>query len=142
YVSPLEASDVRRAVMELSRVAGSLTGVKESIIAARVLEREAIMHTGIGNGIAVPHARMAEISRPWVIVGKSPSGIDFDAFDGKPAHLIFLILTPMDDQEAQIQILAQIARIFSSPAAKELAMNAKNFIEFMSAVKSSGAPGS
>ncbi len=140
YIPSLEKNTVRDAIMELSETAAPLTGLEATYIARRVLEREQLMGTGIGHNIAVPHARLDEIHKPLVVIGKSTGGIDFNSPDGEPAHLIFMILTPTHDQEAQIQILAQISHIFYSETLKKLALQAKNYVEFMSAVKSSNIP--
>lgn len=79
-------------------------------VAEAALAREATMGTGLGDGIATPHARIEGLRQPLVVVGISKEGIDWDAVDGKAAHLVFLVLTPADDTRAQLEILAAIAR--------------------------------
>jgi len=81
---------------------------------ARVVRaREEIMGTGLEKGVAVPHARLKGLDGPVVAFGRSRLGVDWNASDGKPAHFVFLILTPEDEAGMQIQILAQIARVMS-----------------------------
>ena len=64
------------------------------------LAREAVLSTGIGNGVAMPHTRLEGLRSPLVVVGLSKGGIDFDAPDGHPAHVILMILTPVGQAEA------------------------------------------
>jgi mannitol/fructose-specific phosphotransferase system IIA component (Ntr-type) len=104
-----------------------------------VLEREATMATGIGEGVAIPHARIDGLQAPVVAAALSADGIDFDAPDGEPARLIFLLLTPRDDDGAQLEILADIARTFHNDQLREKAVRAKNYTEFLAVLKTHGA---
>ena len=80
------------------------------MIAARVFaavsEREELMGTGLGSGLAIPHARLESLTRPLLVFGRSEYGIEWDAPDGLPVHLVFLLLTPVADDGLQLQILA------------------------------------
>ncbi len=73
-----------------------------------VLERERVMSTGIGLGIAVPHAKIPTVSEFVLAVGRSPRGIEFDALDSKPVHLVVLIAGPDNRQARYLQILASV----------------------------------
>jgi mannitol/fructose-specific phosphotransferase system IIA component (Ntr-type) len=68
------------------------------------------MGTAVEEGIAFPHARLKGLASPLVVFARSVQGIDWDSPDGKATGLIFLILTPLEDDEAQVQILGNIAR--------------------------------
>lgn len=125
----------REAIEELCRVAANGGLAYESVLQA-VLTRESTMPTGIGNGVAVPHARIEGLQRPIVAIGLSASGIDFDAPDGEPSHVIVLILTPQTDDGVQLQILADIARTFSSPAARREFLSASSYTELLAVLKS------
>jgi mannitol/fructose-specific phosphotransferase system IIA component (Ntr-type) len=105
-------------------------------IAAAVLEREELMPTGIGKGMAVPHARLDGLEKPLVAVGLSEAGLDFDAPDGGQAHIIFLILTPLDDNGAQLEILADIARSFKEDEVRDKARKVASYTEFLALVRS------
>lgn len=94
------------------------------------------MATGLGSGLAVPHARLEGLAGPAVGVGISRAGIDFDAPDGRPAHLVFLLLTPRNDDGAQLEILADIARTFRQRRVREQAQRAGSFTEFVGLIKS------
>jgi mannitol/fructose-specific phosphotransferase system IIA component (Ntr-type) len=80
------------------------------VLADAVLAREAIMPTGVGLGIAIPHARLPGLAAPVVALGLSNAGVDFGAPDGELARLIVLVVTPEHDDLIQIELLAEIAR--------------------------------
>lgn len=139
FIANLSGDTTDGAIREMAAAAARRTGLDAGLIAERAIERESIMSTGIGEGIAVPHARMSQIERPCVIAALSPAGIDFDAPDGMPAHIVFLILTPPGDQDSQIRILAEISRVFADDSIKRLALRAKDHIEFIGAIGAAGA---
>jgi mannitol/fructose-specific phosphotransferase system IIA component (Ntr-type) len=93
--------------------------------------------TGIGNGVALPHARIEGISKPIVAVGVSDSGIDFDAPDDKPAYVIFLILTPVDAPDTQLEITAELAKLFRVFGMTDRVLKIKSYTEFLALVRSS-----
>jgi mannitol/fructose-specific phosphotransferase system IIA component (Ntr-type) len=80
------------------------------------------------------------LKAPIVAVGLAPHGIDFDAPDGEPAHIICLLLTPQHDQGAQLQILADIARSFSDEKFRDRIMRIGTFTELLALLKSQPAP--
>jgi len=135
FVRSVESKKSKEVIMELADFAAIETGLEAERIFDAVWEREQIIGTALGGGIAVPHARLLEINTPTIIAGKSDDGIDFNAMDGAPVHLIFLLLTPAKDQGAQLQILADIARIFTNPEAKASALKAHDYESFMEAIK-------
>lgn len=131
----MKARTAADAIRELSLKAGAKTGLPPETIAEKVFQREILMSTGIGSGIAVPHARIDELKKPVIAVGISRIGIDFDAPDGKPAHLIFMILTPEKDPDSQVQILSHLSNIFLDERILNESMNAESFNEFFTAIK-------
>jgi PTS system nitrogen regulatory IIA component len=80
-------------------------------IVAAILKRETIESTAIGNGIAIPHARLTELRQFLIILGLSKDGIDFDAIDKKPVHILFLVLAQEKQKVLYIRILARLARL-------------------------------
>jgi len=108
----LEAEDKEELFEELVDLlvnANSLN-IRNNILSA-IREREAKGTTGIGGGIAVPHAKIDSITRPMAVIGISKHGIDFEATDGKPANLIFLIITEKANSAEHLKILQQIAKL-------------------------------
>jgi len=74
-----------------------------------VRERERVLSTGIGLGIAIPHAKIPGVTRFVVAVGRHAAGIDFDAIDGKPVHVVVLIAGPQDAQDRYLRLLARLS---------------------------------
>lgn len=85
-----------------------------SVALATVKEREAKMSTGIMSGIAVPHAKTSAVTDVQGAIGISRSGIDYDALDGKPVHLIVLILSGADSTELHLRVLKRLARLLEN----------------------------
>ena len=76
-----------------------------------VMQREAIVTTGIGRGVAVPHADLPEIEKPRLALGVFPEGVEFDSLDEEPVHLVFLLLGTPRTPGLHMKILARIARL-------------------------------
>lgn len=136
FLRDLPAQTRREAIHELTRVACEKAGLDVSAVEFAAWEREKTVATGIGNGVALPHARVAGLAEPLVAVGLSEAGIDFDSPDGEPAHAIFLILTPRDDRDAQLQIAAELARTFRDRRMLDLVLRSANYTEFLAVMKS------
>jgi len=77
-----------------------------------VLERERAGSTGIGHGFALPHAKLAELDRCILALGRTAEPVDFGSADEKPVTLVVLLLAPVGDTSAQVQILARLSRLF------------------------------
>ena len=73
-----------------------------------IKDREKILSTGIGFGIAVPHAKIPQVKKFCAVVGISKEGIPFESLDGKPVHIIVMIAAPQDEHEEYLRILARI----------------------------------
>ncbi|MCL2138191.1 MAG: PTS sugar transporter subunit IIA [Treponema sp.] len=78
-------------------------------------EREAEMSTGIQKGIAIPHGKTAAINSVYGVVGISRKGIDYDALDGEPVYLLFMIMAPKNDSEQYLRILKNLAELLENP---------------------------
>jgi len=76
-----------------------------------VLLREEIMSTGIGHGIAIPHGKSEYVTELGGVLGIKKEGIDFDALDGKPTYIFFLLVSPLDVSGPHIKALARISRL-------------------------------
>lgn len=76
---------------------------------AAVRERERVLSTGIGLGIAIPHAKIPGVTRFVVAVGRTTTGIEFDAIDGKLVHIVVLIAGPQDAQDRYLRLLARLS---------------------------------
>ena len=132
----LHATDRRSAIEELAKTLPLPAALKAETVVDSVWEREQLLATGLGHAIAVPHARIGGITAPMLAFGLSHDGIDFDAPDGKSAKLVFLLLTPTNDDGAQLELLADIARTFSDDALREKTRLVKSHLEFLALMKS------
>ncbi len=101
-----------------------------------LIEREQYLSTGLEKGLAVPHAKSDAVDKLLVSLGISQRGLDFDSLDGKPAHFIFLVLSPRDISGPHIKILAQITRNFRDGDIGERLMNARDKKEILEIIKS------
>ena len=114
---PLTSTTKHEVIPELLDVLMNCgkVGDRESALNA-LLERESLGSTGLERGIAVPHAKTSAVSGLTVAIGISPNGLDFQAVDGEPSRLFFLMLAPPDQAGPHIEALAEIARLTRAPA--------------------------
>ena len=141
YIAALESRARTKAIGELSSRAAELTGLDARHIESAVWHREQLMPTGLDGHLAVPHARLVDLDEPMVVIGRSITGVDFDAPDGKSAHLICLILTPVKDATAQVELLRMFAEAFGDPQSREQAIASSSYTEFRAALKIPGEVG-
>jgi Kef-type K+ transport system membrane component KefB/mannitol/fructose-specific phosphotransferase system IIA component (Ntr-type) len=135
FCKQLEGGDRAAVIRELGQRLAELAGLPAAAVTEAVLAREKLMATGLGMGVAVPHARLAGLDRAMVAVGLAHQGVDFDAPDGLPARVICLILTPLDDNGAQLEILADIAATFRSEGLSERALQSSGYTDFLALLR-------
>ncbi len=117
--------------LRLARSAAEVLNWNEIKIYQAVLEREELMSTSMGNGIAFPHARVEGLRNPLVVAALCREGVQgWDTSDGKPVKLVFLILTDPDKPETQIAILKDLGRALSPEAARRKLTGAKSNAEY------------
>lgn len=131
----LRGATSREVIHELALLAAEVGNVPAEQIETVAWQREAVAPTGIGHGLALPHARLPNLKQPLVVVGLSEAGVDFDAPDGQPAHAVFLLLTPEDDPALQLELSADIARMFRDPRCLERVSRANHYVEFLAVLK-------
>jgi Kef-type K+ transport system membrane component KefB/mannitol/fructose-specific phosphotransferase system IIA component (Ntr-type) len=136
FVTELKSHSRPEVVAELAKIAAEVAGLEAAEVVDGVMIREEIMATGIGHGLAVPHARLRGLARSVVAVGLSRHGVDFDAPDGRPAQLIFLLLTPIHDDGTQLELLADIATVFKSDEVRSRIGQVGSYTEFLALVRS------
>jgi fructose-specific phosphotransferase system IIA component len=105
-------SEVLRELVDLLDAAGKLKSSDRALSA--LLDREAMGSTGLEEGIAVPHAKCDAVERLTVAIGIAPQGIDFQALDGKPSTMFFLLLAPPEQAGQHIEALSEIAKMTRS----------------------------
>jgi len=106
----LEAHDRTGVLREMAArlEARHAPGLDDSLL-DKLLKREELGTTAIGKGVAVPHCRAKGLKVPALLLGLSPDGVAFDAVDGKPSHVFFLLVSPEDNPGAGLRLLAAIA---------------------------------
>ena len=111
---PLEAKTKTEAIGELVNLlaANGEVGDPKKVLEA-VLDREATRTTGIGNGLAIPHGKCPGVSSLVMAIGKAATPIDFQAIDGRPVTLIWLLASPPDQTGPHIHALARISRLMT-----------------------------
>lgn len=106
----LPASSKRQVLETLSKRAAKLTGLKAENIFAALLHREKLGSTGLGDGIAIPHARIESLNRLFGIFARLDRPIDFEAVDDQPVDIVFLLLAPAETGTHHLNALSKIAR--------------------------------
>ncbi|MCF7972906.1 MAG: PTS sugar transporter subunit IIA [Phycisphaerae bacterium] len=106
--------DVLRELVQILKDAGQIEDY-EAVLKA-VQEREGKMSTGLQDGIAVPHGKTDAVSGLTLAIGISPAGIDYDALDGEPSKLFFLLVAPPDQSGPHVMALSDIAKLARSKA--------------------------
>jgi len=112
-VIDVQEDDVRGILKQLL---APFAGATTEIVLAALLAREKVLSTGIGHGIAIPHAISSSIREPQVLLGISPEGADYQSMDGQPVHVFFVLLSPPDRASHHTRLLARIARLGRDPA--------------------------
>ena len=96
-----------------------------------IYTREEMRSTGIGKGVAIPHGKDESITQIVAAAGTSDKGIEFDAIDGKPVHLVFLVLAQVNNPGPHLQTLSEIATCLNSPGTYDRLVNARSPEEFL-----------
>ena len=112
------------AIKSLSESAAGISGASAEQIFQLAKNREEGMSTGMEKGIAIPHARIADLQKSAVIFGRSKAGIEWNTPDGLPAKLIFLIVTPYDQADTQLQIYRQLVAVLLKKEYRECILSA------------------
>ena len=116
HLAPSQVIDLKATVKEdallemVDAVAMTEAVLDRDELLDAVRAREKILSTGIGLGIAIPHARIGSVERFVVAVGRHPTGIEFESIDQKPVHIVVLIAGPKDTQKPYLELLAQLSK--------------------------------
>jgi PTS system nitrogen regulatory IIA component len=126
-IEDLCAKNKKDVLAELSAIflQGDMKVDRDAVVNV-LLEREKLGSTGIGDGIAIPHGKHGDIDDLIVSFGKSKAGVDFNAMDGKPVHLFFLLMAPESTTGQHLKILAKISRMLKDSKFRENLIEAKS----------------
>ncbi|MCO5091631.1 PTS IIA-like nitrogen regulatory protein PtsN [Bosea sp. (in: a-proteobacteria)] len=118
-ISPLRANGKKQALQELAQHAALLTGLPDREVFEALLQRERLGSTGIGDGIAIPHGRLPGIERLVGLFARTEKPIDFDALDGQPVDIVFVLIAPEGAGADHLKALARVARVLRNQSVLE-----------------------
>jgi mannitol/fructose-specific phosphotransferase system IIA component (Ntr-type) len=131
----LEARTKREALVELVALLESAHGFKsQGEILDRVMRREAMMTTGIGNGVAIPHGKARSVDRMAAACAIAPDGIDFESEDGQPVYLLVLFVSPENAATLHVRVLANLSRLLKEESARKNLREARSVDAFLAAL--------
>jgi PTS system nitrogen regulatory IIA component len=134
-VVPLSARDKAGIIAELTRHLTDHSGAAFAEVLEAVEEREAVLSTGIGFGVAIPHARSPAVRELTIVCGVSPVPIPYDSIDGEPVRLLFLIVGPETSAGQHVKALSRIARLVRRDDLRQQLCTATTSQEFYAALE-------
>lgn len=143
-VPQMRATERWGAIVELVDLlvnVGKVHAEDRDVVLAALRQREETMSTGIGFGIAIPHASSDRVSEVVAAFGRSEGGIEFDSLDNAPVQFIVLFVVPRDQFQMHLRTLAAIAKLLNDRAVREALKVAKTAEEILAIFKSRGNPG-
>jgi PTS system nitrogen regulatory IIA component len=133
-VVPLAARDKAGVIAELTRHLVARSGGEYADVLEAVEERENVLSTGIGFGVAIPHARSSAVPELSVVCGLSPVPVPYDSIDGDPVRLFFLIVGPEAAAGEHVKVLSRIARLVRRDNLRQQLCEAGTADQFYSAL--------
>lgn len=134
----LKAQDKEGAILELVELLVSSGSVKKdgrSEVVKKLKERENLGSTGIGKGVAIPHAKVPRIKKMTAAFGVSRQGLDFKSLDGEITHIFFLLIAPGETPGPHLKALAKISRMLDDKFVRDRLRSAKNSQEVLKTIK-------
>ncbi|RIJ23728.1 PTS sugar transporter subunit IIA [Henriciella barbarensis] len=125
-LEPSSADSRKQALTLLSQALAAKTKLDARDIFDAVMERERLGSTGVGEGVAIPHARIDRLARPIGGFLRLESGVDFDAVDERPCDLVFMLIAPVGSGADHLRALAQVSRTLRQPNIREALRKAEN----------------
>ena len=135
----VRASNKRLLLQELAAKAAVSLNLRVDQIAPYLLKREELGSTGVGSGVAIPHARLPDLQRPYGLLAKLKQPIEFDAIDGQAVDIVFVLLLPANAENGQLGALALVARTLRSSETLGRLRRARNASELYSAMVNADA---
>ena len=136
----LRANRKKQVLQEISAHAARLTGLGEREVFETLLQRERLGSTGIGDGIAIPHGKLPHLDRLFGLMARLEKPIDFDAVDGEPVDIVFLLLAPAGAGADHLKALARVARVLREPGICERIRTARDANALYAVLSGAAAP--
>jgi mannitol/fructose-specific phosphotransferase system IIA component (Ntr-type) len=136
FLAGLKSANKENAIAELLDIFVHEKYIRNRDIVLEMLhQRETLGSTGIGKGVAIPHGRTTAALDVLIAFGKSDRGIDFDAIDGKPVHLFFMVIAPPNDEgNVYLPILGSLVTILNEKANRDKLMKVETYQDFLSII--------
>jgi PTS system nitrogen regulatory IIA component len=135
-VGELRATSKREVIDELAEaVAAAHPGLAKARVVATLLDREKLGSTGVGEGIAIPHGKLPGLPGILLGFGRSLKGVHFDAIDGRPVQLLFLLLAPEESPGTHLKALARISRLLKDPPFRQRLLAAGSGDELLALIR-------
>ena len=125
-IPALKVNGKKQALQEIAAKAAALTGQSERTILEILLQREKLGSTGVGNGVAIPHGKLAKLANVFGLFARLERPVDFEALDGQPVDLIFLLLAPEGAGADHLKALARVARLLRDPEVARKLRNSRD----------------
>lgn len=126
-IGQLQSKEKRAVLEELSLpVASRLPQIPPDRLREVLEERERLGSTGIGEGVAIPHGKLAGLPSLVATFGRSTGGVDFQAIDGRPTYLFFTLFAPENSAGIHLKALARISRLFKNAALRQAILQARD----------------
>ena len=133
----LENADKEAAIKEMVDLLSQSVELSDpEAVLRRIMYEESIMSTGVGSGLAIPHARSDQVEGVVTALGISRTGIDYGSVDDAPVNLVFLILSPVSAMPAYMSVLSRTSRIFDDADTRKKVLEAKSAEDIINLIRS------
>ncbi|MFP4193560.1 MAG: PTS sugar transporter subunit IIA [Desulfosalsimonas sp.] len=134
-LTDLTSADKKGVIDELAEPVAKKTELDHREIVRVLIERERLGSTGIGEGIAIPHGKISQLDSLVLGFGLSRRGVNFEAIDGKPTYIFFLLLSPDNSTGLHLRILARISKLLKEESFKQQLMQAETKDDVMETIR-------
>lgn len=125
-IPALRAKNKKQALQELAELGAAVTGLPERELVEGLAQRERLGSTGLGGGIAIPHAKFKDLERIHCLFARLENPIEFEAIDNEPVDLVFVLLAPEHASGDHLKALARISRMLREPSARDRLRSARD----------------
>lgn len=132
----IEAKDKESALKEMVDLLATAKSIRDKEeFEKAILDREKILSTSIGLGIAIPHVRLDSVTEITIAIGVCKNDIEYESFDGQPVNIIIMIASPSEAHREYLRTLAKIALLLKNPSLRNKILGAENPNEIYAALK-------
>ena len=127
-IVPALVAREKKAILEelATHIAGRVSRIDQASLVRVLVDREQLASTAIGEGVAIPHGKLAAVSEIVACLGRAPGGVDFDSMDGQPTFLFFVLVAPENSTGAHLKALARISRVFKDTEFRRRLLSAED----------------